>query len=230
VIRVRVLRESTGRNARNRGRFHQAPDAAFSDVLPSLDEFFANAKATIRPAALTMNTNDVRLKNVIRNFSCARSTTAPLVIACRRNAEQNTHLTHRMLRSLLLDESVPDRDSLAKNAAAFFKISRSSRRPVFSRRRRRFSSSSDSVGFDSAGLSFASNLLRHAWSSDGWIPSERAVCERPCPLAAITATASRLNSGLNDRRSFPMTPHGRLLRRRYVRVRETGAGSIKALT
>jgi len=50
VIRVRGLTESTGRNARNRARFHQAPDAAFSDVLPSLDEFFANAKATIRPA------------------------------------------------------------------------------------------------------------------------------------------------------------------------------------
>ena len=71
--------------------------------------------------------------------------------------------------SLLLDEGVFHRDSLAKNvAAAFFMISRSSRSAAFSRRRRRISPSCELVTAFSVSVAAPwPSLRRHVCNRDG---------------------------------------------------------------
>lgn len=67
---------------------------------------------------------------------------------------------------------------------------------------------------------------RHTCKSDGCMPNARATCVKPCSPASTRRTASRLNSSLKGRRSFPMTPRWPGLRRRDMCVRETGTTSL----
>jgi len=127
---------------------------------------------------------------------------------------------------LLLDERVSHRDSFAKNAAAFFKMSRSSRRPAFSRRRRQTSSSSDLPSWrDGLGLLGRAILLSpdlqkmwmdvalsgdlRQWTFSIRYSADRIVCE------LLTEGAALL--------SHYTSPS--VLRRRYRCVRETGQSS-----
>ena len=64
----------------------------------------------------------------------------PLIVATARDLQELTHATHLELRVLLVYPRVLHGSCCAKYAAAFFKISRSSFKRVFSFRRR-FSSS-----------------------------------------------------------------------------------------
>ncbi len=61
-------------------------------------------------------------------------TATPSVVAGTRNLENSTRDSDRPDRLLRVDELVPHEFSLAKKAVAFFSISRSSRRRLFSRR------------------------------------------------------------------------------------------------
>src|SRR5205823_6263898 len=66
---------------------------------------------------------------------------APGVVAGGRDFEGFAQQSHRPLVAVLVDEAEGHVASLAKNAAAFFRMSRSARRRLLSARRRRFSSS-----------------------------------------------------------------------------------------
>ena len=50
-------------------------------------------------------------------------------------------------------------------------------------------------------------LARHCLSIDGWIPSSAAICICGRPLLSSSATASRLNSGVNSRLAFAIQHH-----------------------
>ncbi len=218
--------EASWANAGDSSLFHQTADTLLADPQPLSSQLGMDPWPPVRSSALGVHALYIGRNRSVYKCSRARRPTAPLIVSGGRNAEKLAHPAYAVLRSLLLDERVFHRDSFAKNAAAFFNISRSSRKAAFSRRRRRFSSSSDVGGFTAA---FAEPVepyfRRHVCSSEGWIPNSRAMCDKPCSPAATRRTASCLNSSLNDRRSFPMAPRRLVLRQRYVCVRETGSSS-----
>jgi len=88
-------------------------------------------------------------------------------------------------------------------------MSRSSRRPAFSRRRRRTSSSSDlpSCGTDSACLGVP-YFFRQTCKRCGWTSRSRATCVSGRFPSATRPTASRLNS-LKEWSCFPIIPRRR---------------------
>ena len=157
----------------------------------------------------------------MQSFVCDRSstlrTTTPFVESSCRDFQYVTQASHAMLRSLLLDECVFHRGSFAKNAAAFFKIYRSSRSDAFSRRSRRFSCSRVSVR-DPASSSFSSTIRCFQFcKSDALIQRSRATLVRLRSPAIVARTASTLNSALYDRRCFPKTY---LVSRLFANIRE----------
>ena len=52
-------------------------------------------------------------------------------------------------------------------------------------------------------------LARHCLNIDGWIPSSAAICICGRPLLSSSATASRLNSGVNSRLALAIQHHPR---------------------
>jgi len=223
VIRVGRLAKAARLNTSNSGAFHEPTDSLRPDLPALRTQLDVDARTTVGATALSMCINNCHTKIGVGDRARARCSSTPFVVAGTRYGQQPAHAPHTVVRSLLLDEGVSHRDSLAKNAAAFFKISRSSRRDAFSRRSRRFSSSSEPL---TTGSTWACTCrLRHVCNSDGWMPNSRAICVRLCPPVAARRTAASRNSWLNDRRSFPMTPRWPSIRRHYVCVRETGATS-----
>src|SRR5690606_34817100 len=101
---------------------------------------------------------------------------------------------------LLGDERVPHAFSLAKKVAAAFKISRSCRSCLFSRRRRASSWRSSVVSTSCRSPASASARRTHSRSAVCVRSSSRATWLTVLPLLT-SFTASALNSGENDRRS-----------------------------
>src|SRR5215831_9767875 len=108
---------------------------------------------------------------------------------------------HRIRDLLRFDEAIPQDDSLAKKAIAFFKMSRSCR-TWSSSRRTALSSSVARKPLVPSGILAACKFhrLRVVWP----MPSSRATCVAVFPLRRSSSTASCLNSGVNFRRAFPM--------------------------
>jgi len=100
---------------------------------------------------------------------------------------------------LLPDKIISQLDSLAKKAAAFFKISRSISNRLFSFRNRRFSSSSSRLGTPPSALSSWSwrNSLTQREIFDEWIPSRRPASEQLYLCSNTRLMASALNSFVN---------------------------------
>src|SRR5439155_22742719 len=98
------------------------------------------------------------------------------VVAGGRDLKRLTQQTHGPLAAVLLDEGEGHVTSLAKNAAAFFEMSRSARRRLFSARRRRNSSwmagSLPWPGKASAPLAWRACFQERRTVS--WTPRERA--------------------------------------------------------
>ena len=109
-------------------------------------------------------------------------------------------------------------DDLADGAGhTFFRTSRSMRVQSSSRRRRVISaawSKGKATGLADAapgepaarggGEEPPISAERHCLSMDGWIPSSAAICICGRPLLSKSATASRLNSGVNSRLVLPI--------------------------
>ena len=74
------------------------------------------------------------LQRLIIPDSLAGRSSSPLVIATARDFKHSAHQGSAERAPMLLDEAVPQFDSLAKKAAAFFNSSRSSFSRAFSRR------------------------------------------------------------------------------------------------
>ena len=115
---------------------------------------------------------------------------------------------------MLLDEAEPHFGISAKMPIAFFRTSRSIRVRSSSRRSRAISaawSDGEARGLvgDAAGnapgcdrAAAPRRIARHCLSIEGWIPSSAAICICGRPLLSNSATASRLNSGVNSRLVF----------------------------
>ncbi len=171
-----------------------------------------NSWTTVPLFTFDMDTKDVIAKSFVCRSSRTQWPIAPFVKTGLRYFQKVAHPMYAMVRSLLLDERVSHLDSFAKNAAAFFKISRSSLSDAFSRLNRHNSASTDSLETNFWLLTSVDGyFFCQTCSSDGWMPSWREICVNECPPASARWTALRLNSSLNVRRScFPMIPRGRI--------------------
>src|ERR1700729_1405146 len=123
---------------------------------------------------------------------------------------------------MLGDESELHRASLAKNAAAFFRMSRSARSLAFSLRSRSISSCSGFSwpwpGKACIGSALSSFAQRRSMFSS--ISRSRAACATLTPRSRISRTASTLNSRANTR--LPMG-HLQLQQSPFLGVHETGS-------
>src|SRR5215510_794001 len=99
-----------------------------------------DAARAIRATALGKIVLYFGLHGLISFRPGARRTAVPLVITTPRDLQETTHVTDAELRLLLLYPSVLHGSCCAKDAAAFFTISRSSFKRAFSFRRRLSSS------------------------------------------------------------------------------------------
>src|SRR3984885_11532823 len=126
---------------------------------------------------------------------------------------------------MLGDESELHRASLAKNAAAFFRMSRSARSLAFSLRSRSISSCSGFSwpwpGKACIGSALSSFAQRRSMFSS--ISRSRAACATLTPRSRISRTASTLNSRANTR--LPMG-HLQLQQSPFLGVHETGSRPI----
>ena len=141
MLRVGRDSEATARDRTQPQIAHTPGDTTVTD-LPALSTESLRDFGTTRTLSaggkhrLDGNVQLPRLKN-----SCARGTALSRIEAAAGNLHDATQHRHRVLRPLRLDEVVPHIDSLAKKAAAFFRMSRSCDTRANSRRRLRISSS-----------------------------------------------------------------------------------------
>jgi len=119
----------------------------------------------------------------------------PSVVAAAVNFENTAHAGESKFSSVRLDKCVLHPDCLAKYAAAFFRMSRSS---VV----RRSSGLSFAISacialrsLDSGSSAFL-NLLTHVYKTPSAIPSHLATSTTVWPLSMTCLTAASLNSGV----------------------------------
>ena len=87
----------------------------------------------ITPATVAMDTNNLGQQDVIGCGPTAFRPSTPSIIAGRRDAEDDAHLTDWIIVAAIFDEAESHVRVPAKIAIDFFKISRSIRRRSFSR-------------------------------------------------------------------------------------------------
>src|SRR4051812_18247804 len=120
----------------------------------------------------------------------------PCVVPGPRHLQHPTHRGDVKDASVRLDELKPHRSSLAKKAVAFFKMSRSSLRRSFSRRSRRFSSSSNTRVGVAKPARWRAAVRHQLRRLCGCTPRSFATCTAsPFPFST-RRTASRRNSSL----------------------------------
>src|ERR1019366_3865309 len=136
---------------------------------------------------------------LVKRFRPRRDRTRlPRIEAAARYRQHVAHRDHRPRRRLLVDERELHAFAFAKNAAAFFNISRSiSRR--FTRLRNSLSSSRSAVVSTLSGRLPASASARFTHSRRAVSVRSRsaATCATERPPAAQSFTASALNSSVN---------------------------------
>src|SRR5213594_1818392 len=124
---------------------------------------------------------------------------APGIVATAAHLQDRTHAANRELRHMLPDKGISQSDPRAKNAAAFLKMSRSSRRRAFSRRRRESSSvlwaRPPLPGNDASPKVSTSCCHLYRWFRRK--PSSRATAAAGRPEDFQSRRASSLNSLVN---------------------------------
>src|SRR5213594_1978826 len=128
----------------------------------------------------------------------------PGVVAAAAHGEGRAESCHPMRARMLLDKAVSHPDSLAKYAAAFFKISRSS----VTRASSRFSRAISAAGWacrpePGKAPPCAATSFCHLYSRLRGTPNSRAISAAGRWPALSNCTACRLISGVNRRR-WPM--------------------------
>ncbi len=119
---------------------HQAGDALPGDLNTFRAQLGMNARGSVAPFAALVDFPDALLEQRIPLLLVGDRPSSPTVVPAHRDLQHATHHVQAVLRTVLGDEAVPQRVvSLAKKAAAFFRISRSWRRISFSLRSRRIS-------------------------------------------------------------------------------------------
>src|SRR6185295_14061166 len=98
-----------------------------------------HARAAVQLAVLRVRHADLGQQLVLTNLSLRRLAFQPRVKPAARHAQHPAHHLHRPATAVVFDEAELHGCSLAKSAAAFFRISRSISSRAFSLRSRRSS-------------------------------------------------------------------------------------------
>ena len=114
---------------------HQMLHSLSTDLPACFHQVQVNSRTPVGFTACRVKPSDLRREPGILLSSLRGFTATPSVVAGTRNLENSTRDSDRPDRLLRVDELVPHEFSLAKKAVAFFSISRSSRRRLFSRRK-----------------------------------------------------------------------------------------------
>src|SRR5215510_14695603 len=186
---------------------HQPGNALLPDASSLVAQFTMNARRAIAPVVPVERHTHLEHQPLIRDRVRARRAFPPGVKPRGRDREHSTHESHRMLAPMASDAGELHRDSFAKNAAAFFANSASSLSRAISRRNRRTSCSTVSPSGETVvgRLVIMACCSAHSRSWFGRSPSSRATRPSVTPAARRSSnnrTASRLNSGSNERRIF----------------------------
>src|SRR5260221_7734674 len=142
--------------------------------------------------------DDPLLQRGVRGGAQGRLPLVPRPIPARGDAEHTARADHRMGGLQLLDELIlphgSELVSRAKKAAAFTRISRSSRRIVTTRRKRRNSASSSVVSPSCRSPASSSACRSQARSASSEMPSSCAIAVFVFPLLRTRRMASAPDS------------------------------------
>src|SRR5574343_735459 len=131
--------------------FHQAIDPMLAAPLPKITQVMGNLAIAIHAAAFQPGLLDQAAQPLIILLPRRCGVGFPGVIAARMNRHHVAEPTNWVLCFVRQNEGVPYRDSLAKYAAAFFRMSRSSLTRFNSALRRRISADWPCNSFRSTG-------------------------------------------------------------------------------
>jgi hypothetical protein len=164
-----------------------------------------NPRRAVRAARLPMARADLLEQSVVRLRPGARAAPVPRMVPAGGDAQDAAHRGNRMGGLIRLHESEPfegiDPVARANQAAAFFRISRSSRSVAFSRRRRCSSVRSSAVrpsvrrpAFRSACVTQLRQCLRRPAGADELhhLVPKRPRIGRPCPRHDVLRSTVRV--------------------------------------
>src|SRR6059058_1816342 len=129
---------------------HEPRDALLATPQALRAEFGVQLRGAVAPVALAIRRANREAQALILLRARTRRAALGGVEARRRDRQRVTHESHGVLAAMASDGGVLHRDSFAKNAAAFFRKSRSWRSRSFSRRSRASSWAGLSPGGGSA--------------------------------------------------------------------------------
>src|SRR5262249_20055952 len=121
---------------------HELGDEVHAALMPARDQLGVDARAPVAALHPGVNRRDLRGQFRAPNLGGAGLPFAPGVVARARYPQRAAHLRHGPFRPAFLDPGEDQFVWLAKNAVAFFRMSRSASRRLTSARSLRFSSSS----------------------------------------------------------------------------------------
>ena len=136
-----------------------------------------NSRTAIGLATSHEYSSNLDGQTLIFHFACTWHTTEPRVVSAARNTKHSTERRDGKALAFTMDEYEPHRFLLAKNSAAFFRISKSMSTRLCSRRKR-MNSSRSSVVSAPAGPSPASILARCTHSRSAFSPMLRSLATR----------------------------------------------------
>src|SRR5437016_8583449 len=169
-----------------------AGDACRGQRPPQLDR-------PVDSACLLVQPDDLGGQGPILDRPGTRGTGQPLIEPATTHTQYPTHPDHAKLRPMGSHEGVLHGRSLAKYAAAFFKMSRSSFSRAFSRRSRVSSSAASACRPEpgNAPSPWFSSSAAHLYSRLRGIPNSRAIAAAGRPDCLSNWTASSLNAFVN---------------------------------
>ena len=118
---------------------HQTAHATVPDVQADLLQLLCHSWTSVAAQTETRLFLDMRQRDKIGSLVAAGRTVTERTQTARTHIHHATHASDRKCKSVFFDKLKPHGFWLAKNTVAIFKISRSSLRIRFSRRRRSFS-------------------------------------------------------------------------------------------
>src|SRR5256712_6334135 len=196
-----------------------ARDARSGQRAPQLD-------GPIDTAGLVMQADDLRSQLTIRHGAGTHGPGQPLIEPTATHVQHPAHPHNPKLPAMGAHEGVLHGRSLAKYAAAFFKMSRSSVSRATSRRRRARSAAGAGCrpepGDDASWC--ASNWAAHLYSRFPGIPNSPATSAAGRPDCVRSRTASSLNSLVNRCRWPIVHLRGHLVPFRGVRQTRASSG------
>src|SRR5690606_34708802 len=172
---------------------HALPGASDTVRLP---QFGVDPGAAVGAAAALVRLLDQLAEASILESSLRRFPVGPGVEATPGDLQDAAHDAHGVVGLLAIyepEDYLRPLVSSAKKTAAFFKISRSSRKTLFSRRRR-LSSALASLSSPGRAPLAMSERFTHSRSELLLTPNSSAICCSGLPLSRNNRTASTLNS------------------------------------